>query len=168
MDIQALFSLSYGLYIVSSVDKDKINGQITNSAFQITSDPIRIAVSLNKQNLTHSYVENSGLFCVSILEKETPMKFIGTFGFKSGRDIDKFEGVNYKTLENGLVAVEDYSLSYIAAKVINKTDAGTHTIFIGEVFDAGVFKSGEPMTYAYYHEVKKGKSPKAAPTYVKE
>lgn len=168
MDVRALFSLSYGLYIVSSVKDDRINAQIANSAFQITSEPVRLAVSLNKQNLTHEYVENSGLFCVSILEKDVPMKFIGTFGFKSGRDIDKFDGVNHKILDGGVPAVVDYSLAYIAAKVVNKTDVGTHTIFIGEVFDADVIKSGEPMTYAYYHEVKKGKSPKAAPTYVKE
>ncbi len=168
MDLKALFSLSYGLYVVTSVYEDKINGQIANSAFQITAEPARIAVSLNKQNLTHDYVENSGLFAVSVLEKDVPMKFIGNFGFKSGRDINKFENVEYKILDGGVPAVLDHSLSYIAAKVVNKTDVGTHTIFVGEIFDAYVIKKGEPMTYAYYHEVKMGKSPKTAPTYSKE
>ncbi len=168
MDAKVLYSLSYGLYIVASVDESKINAQIANSAFQITSEPIRVAISLNKQNLTHVYVEKSSLFSISILEKDVPMKFIGNFGFKSGRDINKFNGVAYETLKNDLPAVTDYSLGYIAAKVINKLDVGTHTIFVGEVFDAKVLKNGEPMTYAYYHEVKKGKSPKTAPTYIKE
>ena len=167
MNTKILFSLSYGLYVVSSAEGDKINGQIANSVFQITAEPVRLAVSINRLNLTHEYIEKSGVFSVSILEKDVPMKFIGNFGFKSGRDVNKFSDVSYKIGKTQAPLVEDYSLGYLEAKVIDKIDIETHTIFIGEVVDADVFKAGEPMTYAYYHEVKKGKSPKTAPTYVK-
>ncbi len=167
MDLKALFKLSYGLYVVASKKGDRINGQIANTAFQISSKPPTIAVSINKQNLTHEFIESSGVFSVTALRKETPMKFIGQFGFKSGREINKFEGVNYKTV-NGIPVVLENGTAYLIAKVVNKLDVSTHTVFIGEIVDAEVLSGEEPMTYAYYHEVKNGKSPKTAPTYIEE
>lgn len=168
MDVKALYKLSYGLYIVSSGKEDKFNGQIANTVFQITSEPPTLAVSINKQNLTHKFIHNSRVFTVSILSKDTPMNFIGNFGFKSGRDINKFAQVNYKPGKTGAPVVLDHTLAYLEAKVINEMDVGTHTIFTGELVDAAALKSGEPMTYAYYHEVKRGTAPKTAPTYIKE
>ncbi len=168
MNVKALYSLSYGLYIVSSTENRRLNAQIANSVFQITSEPIRIAVSINKQNLTHEYIEKSGVFAVSILDQDTPMKFIGNFGFKSGRDIDKFENVNYKIGKTSSPIVLDNALGFIEAEVISKTDIGSHTIFVGEALDIDVLKEGTPMTYDYYHKVKNGLSPKTAPTYIKE
>lgn len=168
MNTKALHYFSYGLYIVSSINDHRSNAQIANSAFQITSDPVRIAISINKQNLTHEYIEKSGIFAVSVLEQEAPMKFIGNFGFKSGRDIDKFDGINYKNGKTSVPIVLDYSLGYIEAKIINKMDVGTHTLFVGEAVDIDVVKDGIPMTYDYYHKVKKGLSPKTAPTYIKK
>ena len=168
MNLKALFKIGYGVYIVSSKNESKINGQIANTVFQITSDPPTIAISINKLNFTHEYIEKSKVFSVAILEKDTPLNFIGTFGFKSGRDINKFDGVNYRLETTGAPIIMDNSISYIEAEVINSVDAGTHTIYIGKIVNADILSDKEPMTYAYYHEVKGGTSPKNAPTYLKE
>ena len=96
------------------------------------------------------------------------MKFIGHFGFRSGREIDKFKGVNYKIDDNGIPVVLDNAIAYLVAKVIKEADVGTHTIFIGKVVEAEILNDEEPMTYAYYNEVKQGKTPKTAPTYMEE
>ncbi|GAH20661.1 unnamed protein product, partial [marine sediment metagenome] len=96
MDKKALYKISYGLYIVSSKKGDKFNGQIANTVFQTTAEPPMVAICINKKNLTHEFIQKSKVFTISILSKETPMKFIGLFGFRSGRDLDKFKDVNYK------------------------------------------------------------------------
>lgn len=166
MDSKILHKISYGMYIISSVNGDKFNGQIANTVFQITSDPPTIAVSINKDNFTHGFILDSKVFTVSILSTEAPMKFIGRFGFKCGRDIDKFEDMDYKPGKTGAPIVLENSIAYLEAKVINSLDVGTHTLFVGEVVDAQALKDGEPMTYAYYHEIKGGKAPKSAPTYI--
>lgn len=168
MDLTILFKISYGLYIISSVKEDKYNGQIANTVFQVTSEPPKLAVCINKNNLTHEFIEISKIFTVSILSKDAPMTFIGQFGFKSGRDIDKFQGVNFFLGELKAPIVKDFTVGYLELKVIGQMDVGTHTIFIGEVINSGKFNDDEPLTYAYYHEIKKGKSPKNAPTYIKE
>ena len=168
MDLKVLSMISYGLYVVSSKMGEKFNGQIANTVFQITSEPPSIAVSINKQNLTHEFIQESKVFTVSILPENTPMKFIGHFGFKSGRESDKFKGLNYRIGITGAPIVLDNSISYLEAKLIGKTDAGTHTIFVGNVIGAEIINDGEPMTYAYYRKVKRGRSPKNAPTYIKE
>ena len=168
MDPKALYMLTYGMYVVSSKKGEKMNGQIANTVFQTTSEPPMIAVCINKQNLTHEFIEESGVFTTSILSTETPMTFIGHFGFKSGRDIEKFSGdIGYKMGVTGAPIALDYAVGYIEAEVVGKADAETHTLFIGKVVDAGVLEDKPPMTYAYYHEVKKGKAPKTAPTYIK-
>jgi len=168
MNLNALHKLSYGLYVVSSRKGDKFNGQIANTVFQVTSEPPTIAVSINKNNLTHECIKVSGVLTVSILSQDTPLSFIGHFGFKSGRDINKLEGTNYMIGKTQTPVVTDNALAYLEAKVIQEIDAGTHTLFMGELLAAEVFKEGEPMTYAYYHEVKRGTTPKTAPSYVKE
>ena len=167
MNLKALHSIGYGLYLITSKDGERINGQIANTVFQISSDPPTIAISINKQNLTNEFIKNSGLFAVSILAEETPLPLIGQFGFKSGRDVDKFADVKYQTTAQGLPYLEDEAVAYIEAKLIQDVDAGTHTIFIGEIVGAEVLKQGNPMTYAYYHQVKRGSTPPSAPTYIK-
>ena len=97
IDSKAFRSLSYGLYVVTSRDGERLNGQIANAVMQVTSSPPQIAVALNKENLTHDFVSKSGVLAVSVLEEETPMTFIGLFGFRSGRDVDKLSQVNYDT-----------------------------------------------------------------------
>ncbi len=168
MNVKALYKLGYGLYVVSSRKGDRLNGQIANTVFQITSEPPTIAVSINKNNLTHEFIKESKVFTASILSQDTPLSFIGHFGFKSGKDIDKLEGISYKTGETQAPVVTDNTLAYLEARVIQEMDVGTHTIFVGELVGADVIKEGEPMTYAYYHQVKRGTTPKTAPSYIEE
>ena len=168
MNLKALYKLGYGLYVVCSRKRDRLNGQIANTVFQITSEPPTIAVSINKNNLTHEFIKESKMLTVSVISQDTPLSFIGHFGFKSGRDIDKLEGINHKIGETQAPVVTDNTLAYLEAKVIQEVDVGTHTIFIGELVGADVLREGEPMTYAYYHQVKRGSTPKTAPSYVEE
>lgn len=168
MGIEAFRKLSYGLYIVTSLKDGQFNGQVANSMFQVTSEPPTVAISINKENLTHSYIQASRKFAVSILSQNTPMTFIGLFGFKSGRTINKLEGVNYRMGKTGVPIVLEHAIAWIEADLVTELDCGTHTIFVGQVSDGNVLNNELPLTYAYYHEVKKGKSPKTAPTYVPE
>ncbi|MFH0806893.1 MAG: flavin reductase [Elusimicrobiota bacterium] len=166
MELKALYKISYGIYIVSSKKGDKFNGQIANTVFQVTAEPPTIAISVNKQNLTWEYIKESKVFTVSVLSKDTPMPFIGTFGFKSGRTIDKFKDVKYKSGLNGAPIVLDFAIGCFEAEVINSLDVGTHTIFVGKIIGAEILSENEPMTYTIYRDVKGGKSPKTAPTYI--
>jgi flavin reductase (DIM6/NTAB) family NADH-FMN oxidoreductase RutF/rubredoxin len=168
MNTKALYDISYGLYVIASKKGDKFNGQIANTVIQVCSEPVKITVAINKNNYTHEFITDSKAFTVSILSKDTPLSFIGNFGFKSGRDVDKFKTTNYKLTDNKLPVVTDNALSYLEARVINAVDVGTHTLFIGELIGAEVLKAGEPMTYAYYHQVKRGTTPKSAPSYIEE
>lgn len=168
MNNQALFKLNYGMYIISSLNENKFNGQLANTVFQVTADPAILAISINKSNLTHDYITSSGKFSISVITTDAPMTFLGTFGFKSGRDIDKFKDTAYLTGSSGVPVVTDFSCAYLELEVINSVDAVTHTVFLGKVLDGEVLNEAEPMTYAYYHLVKKGLSPKTAPTYIKK
>jgi len=165
MDKKTLHKISYGVYIISSTKDGKPNGQIANALFQVTSEPPTIAVSINKQNLTHEFIDASNIFSVSILSKDAPLSFIGTFGFKTGKNINKFQSITTKKGKTNAPIVIDYTIGYLEARVVNKIDVGTHTIYIGEVQDAAMLTNSQPMTYEYYHEVKGGYSPKTAPTY---
>jgi flavin reductase (DIM6/NTAB) family NADH-FMN oxidoreductase RutF/rubredoxin len=166
MNRTALQQCSYGVYIISAQDGGKLNGQIANTVCQVTSEPATVSVCINKQNLTHELISKSRAFGVSILAEETPMQFIGRFGFKSGRDNEKLEGINYKMGPSGSPIVLEHCTSYMDCELVTSMDAGTHTIFLGRVVDADVVSDGRPMTYEHYHTVKGGKSPKTAPTYV--
>jgi flavin reductase (DIM6/NTAB) family NADH-FMN oxidoreductase RutF/rubredoxin len=161
-----LRKIPYGLYTVCSKKNDKVNGQIVNALFQVTAEPKTVAISINKKNLTHEYINSSKVFSASILCQECPMKFIGTFGYKSGRDIDKFENVNYKIGKTGAPIVIDNTVGFFEAKVTNQLSVGTHTIFIGEIVEAEDLAQKRVLTYEYYHLVKGGISPKNAPTYL--
>jgi flavin reductase (DIM6/NTAB) family NADH-FMN oxidoreductase RutF len=168
MNLKALYKLGYGLYVICSRKGEKFNGQIANTVFQVCSEPPIIAVAINRNNLTHQFITQSKVFTVSVLSQDTPLSFIGRFGFKSGRDTDKLEGINYKIGETKAPVVTDNALAYLEARVIQQVDVETHTIFIGELVGADVIKEGEPMTYAYYHQVKRGTTPKTAPVYIEE
>ena len=168
MNAKALHKMSYGLYIVSSILDGKLNGQTADAAMQVTSEPKRITVALNKKNLTHSFVKESGFFSLSVLSKECPFKFIGRFGFRSGRDVNKCEGVNHRIGETGAPIVLDNCVAYADVDVIGSLDVGTHTLFVGEVKDCNILGDEEPMTYDYYHKIKGGKLPDTAATYIKE
>jgi flavin reductase (DIM6/NTAB) family NADH-FMN oxidoreductase RutF/rubredoxin len=168
MDKAAFFKMSYGVYIVSSRKDDQFNGQIANSVFQATSNPPTIAASINKDNLTHEFISVSRKLTVSILAQTAPMTLIGLFGFKSGREVNKFADTSYKMGVLDVPIVLDHTVAYIEAEVIDEKDCGTHTLFIGKVVNCEIVRNEEPMTYAYYHEIKGGKSPKNAPTYAGE
>ena len=168
MNHVALQRCSYGVYVVSTQFEGKLNGQIANAVCQITSDPPTVLVSLNRSNLTHELVTKSRVFSISILSEEAPMQLIGRFGFKSGRDTDKFEGISYKTGTTSSPIVLEHTTSYMDCELVSSIDVGTHTVFVGRVVDAEVVGEGRPMTYAYYHQIKGGKSPKTAPTYIAE
>lgn len=166
MDYNVFLSIGYGMYLVASQDEGQLNGQIANAIVQITSKPPTFAVSINKENLTHSFIEKSRAFTVSILGETTTMKFIGKFGFKSGRKINKFDGTNFRMGKSGLPIVLDHATAFFECKVINFFDVGNYTVFIGEAVNAETLNDSKPMTYSYYREVIKGKSPKTAPTYL--
>ena len=167
MNTKALHKISYGLYIVGARKEENLNAQTANTVVQISADPISIAVSINKQNLTHEYIRSGGHLAISVLEQETPLSMIGKFGFKSGRDTDKLSDTSYSLTDNGLPYLTENTLAYLEAKVITEMDASTHTIFLGQVSAAEVLKDGAPMTYSYYHQVKRGTTPSTAPTYQK-
>ena len=168
MNRAALHKISYGLYIVTSGQDGKFNGQIANSMFQATSDPATVAISINKKNYTNELIKLSRKFVISILSQATPMTFIGNFGFKSGRNINKLQNVKIKTGTTKVPIVLENTVSYIEVELEKELDCGTHTIFVGKIVDCDVVNDAEPMTYAYYQNVKGGKSPKTAPTYVKD
>jgi len=150
MNLEALHKISYGLYVITSGKSDNFNGQIANTIFQATSEPATIAASINKHNFTHEFIRESNIFAVSVLSKNTPLKFTGHFGLRSGRDVDKFKGMNYKVGKTGAPIVLDHVDAYSETEVIREVDAGTHIIFIDELVDAEILTNEEPMTYAYY------------------
>ena len=168
MDIKSLYKLSYGMYIICSKKGEKINGQMANTVFQITSEPPTIAVSINRNNFTHGYITDSKVFTISVLEMNTPLSLIGGFGFRSGREADKFEKVAYKLGKTGAPIILDNTVAFIELKVTKQMEVGTHTIFVGEIIDAETLNDKEIMTYAYYHLVRRGTTPSAAPTYIAE
>lgn len=165
LDKKALWNISYGLYVVTSRDGEKLNGQIANTVMQVASEPPLVAIAINKKNYTHEFIERSGVFAVSVLEESVPMKFIGLFGFKCGRETNKLSQCNYKIGITGVPIVIDNTLSVFECETISSTDAMTHTVFIGRVVSAEVIKDGTPLTYDVYRTTKKGKEPENAPTY---
>lgn len=158
--------ISYGLYVVTSKDGEKGNGQIVNTVLQVTSEPPKFAVIVNRKNLTHDYILKSGVFGVSVLSEDAPMIFIGLFGFKSGRDIDKLANTTYIEGVTGCPLVTEHALGVLECNVVNYLGVGTHTIFVGEVIQSMALGSGRPMTYEYYHTHLKGKTAKNAPTFI--
>ncbi|MHC4738869.1 MAG: rubredoxin [Planctomycetota bacterium] len=167
LDLESLFDLSYGMCIVSSKKDGASNGCIVNTVFQVTPEPPMIAISVHKQNLTHEYIAESKVFAVSILAEETPLEFIGRFGFKTGRDIDKLQGVNYRMGLTGSPIVLNNAMGFIEVEVRDAIDVETHTLFIGKIIAAETIDGGKmPMTYTYYRDVKGGRTPRTAATYI--
>lgn len=164
MDFNVFRKFSYGVYAVSTWDDGRPTGCIANSIMQITSSPATVAISINHDNYTNQCIAKSGKFAVSVLSEQTDPSVIGTLGFFSGKDTNKFEKVSYEL--KGYMPVVSDSCGYIVCNVIDKMETQTHTVFLGEVTGGESLSDEEPMTYAYYHKVVKGKSPKNAPTYL--
>jgi len=169
LDLESLFNLSYVMSIVGSRKGGKFNGCIVNTVFQVTPEPPMVAVSINKESLTHEYIAQSKVFAVSVLAEGTPLEFIGSFGFRTGRDIDKFQDVNYKTGMTGTPIVLDNAVAFIEAEVTNAIDVETHTLFIGKITACETIDDSKiPVTYAYYRDVKGGRTPRTAATYIEK
>jgi ferric-chelate reductase [NAD(P)H] len=167
MNLKSLQKINYGMYVVSSKKENRLNGQIANTVFQVTAEPCTIAVSINKLNYTHEFISNSKMFSVSVLSQDATMPFIGQFGFKSGRNVDKFASVQFKSGVTGVPIVTEYAIAFFEAEVISSFDCGTHTLFLGKVVDADILNDAEAMSYSYYHTIKGGLTQKNAPTYIK-
>lgn len=165
IDLNVLYKIQYGMYIITTKLDDKINGQLATVVFQVTSSPIQLAVCLSKKTYTHELVQQSKIIGISVLVQDTPTKAIGLFGYRCGRDCFKFGGVNYETGVTGVPLVTDNALAVMEIAVNQIMDVGTHTLFVGELKSSKKIREGVAMTYEYYHEVKKGKSPENAPTY---
>ena len=152
MDNKALYNLSYGVFLLGTKSGEKINACITNTCFQAAASPVRIAISVIKQNLTCQMIEESGVFALSVLSRSCSFETIKRFGYQSGRNADKFEGFEYSTAANGCPCIEKEACAVLEARVCEKLDLGTHMLFVAEVTDARVVGEGksEPLTYAYY------------------
>lgn len=167
MNIEAYYKITYGLYVVSSVDGNKLNGYISNTVFQVTAEPAQFAIACSKNNFTTGMIQKSKVFSISALRKDTSADLIGTFGFKSGKEHDKFLKFNYKTGITGAPILIEDTLAWFECEVVQMIDVGTHLLIIGKVIDGDLLDtSGEPLTYAYYRGSRNGKAPKNAPTYI--
>ena len=153
MNQAAMFQLSYGLFVLTARDGKKDNGCIINTATQVTSEPNRIAIAVNKTNYTHDMVMKTSAFTVSIISQDADFDLFQHFGFQSGRDVDKFEGFTAcKRSSNGTMVVTSGTNAYISASVVSTMDLGTHTLFIADVTDGDVLTDVSSATYEYYHK----------------
>ena len=171
MDINTFSKLSYGVYIVSSGNKDRQNGFIATTVMQVTVEPVQIIVACNKNNFTANLIRESKVFSASVIKQEYKPTTLGTFGFRPGKDFDKFEHCKeffFGEHTQTPIVTED-CLAWFECRLVDEFDVGTHVLFVGEVLDAQIIAENEqPLTYAYYHEVKKGVTSKNAPTFIKK
>ncbi len=168
MDNKAFFKMNYGLYIVSTKYGEQDAGCVINTAIQVTAEPKRLMIAINKENYTTSLIEKSGLFTVVAFTQDADMDLIGKFGFQTSKDVNKFEGFKYETDENGIKYITEKTAARFTCKVFSKLDVGTHYLFVGDVTNAQILSDDEPMTYAYYHKVKKGGTPPKASSFNEE
>ena len=154
MDNKALFKVGYGLYILTARTGDKDNGCIINTVLQVTDIPTLVGlVTVNKQNYTHDMIMKSGEFNVSILTIDTPFEVFKTFGFQSGRAVDKFtDNKNIKRSENNIIYLPAHSNAYLSFKVTDTIDFGSHSMFKADIINGEVLSDTESLTYAYYHQ----------------
>lgn len=165
IDLKAFFSLNYGLYIISSKQEAQTAGCVVNTLTQVTAVPEQMTVAVHKQNFTAGVIEQSGFFTAVVLAQAATMDLIGRFGFRSSKDTDKFAGFQTKTDENGIPYLCEQVVARISCKVIDSIDIGTHILFLGKVTAAETLDTAEPLTYSYYHQVKKGTTPPKASSY---
>ena len=148
--MKALYNIPYGVYVLTAKG-EKQNGCIINTLLQVTSSPAKISITVNKDNYTTALIEKTGVFNVSILDTTTSFEIIKHFGFSSGRDVDKFNGfIDYQLADNGVAYITKHTNSYLSAKVVSKTDVGTHITFVAEVTADVVLKNTESLLYSYY------------------
>jgi len=168
INFDALFKITYGLYIVSSGDRNHGNGFISNSVFQVTADPPTFAICCNKNNFTAEFIKKTGVYSVSVLHTASSPDLFGRFGFRSGKDFDKMQGITVIYGEStGVPVVLNDSIAFLECRVLQTVDVGTHLLFIGELLHSEILDDSiDPMTYSYYRQTRKGVAPKNAPTYI--
>ncbi len=165
MNTKAMFSISYGLYVVTAREGEKDNGCITNTVAQVTSEPNRISVAVNKGNYTCGMIERTGRFNASIIAEDASFELFKHFGFQSGRDVDKFaDFADAKRGANGVMIITKGTNAYISAEVEQMIDLGSHILFIASVTDLDVLSSVPSATYNYYQANIKPKPQPAAKT----
>ncbi len=164
IDPKALFKLGYGLYVVTTNDGVKDNGLILNTVMQVTSNPDRIAIAINKSNYSHDVVRKSGKMTVNCLTESAPFQVFQTFGFQSGRNVDKLAGQTFTRGENGLAILSEHINAVIELAVEQYSDLGSHGLFICGITASQTVSDAPSMTYAYYHANVKPKPPKAEKT----
>ncbi|MBQ3301488.1 MAG: flavin reductase [Eggerthellaceae bacterium] len=165
LNTKAFRPMSYGVYIISAIDGEMKAGCVANTLVQVASSPARVSVSLNKENVTTGAVLSSGRFEASVLAESAPMELIGRFGFHSSTEKDKFAETQFAFDEAGVPYVTEHAVAHIGARVLETVDVGSHILIVGEVEEADVISQDDPMTYAYYHLVKGGKTPPKAASY---
>lgn len=167
MNIEAYFKVSYGLYIISSGNSSKKSGYIANTAFQVTAEPARFAISCSHNNFTIDLIRQSKAFSISVLSKNASQNIISLFGYSTTRQNDKFGSVKYVTGKTGVPIVTEDCIAWFELQVEQEIKLDTHSIFIGKMIENDLIDAEqEPLTYAYYRDVKKGIAPKNAPTYI--
>ncbi len=152
IDASALFKLSYGLFVITAKNAIKDNGCIINTAMQLTDNPKRITVAVNKSNYTHDMIKETGLFNISVLSEDAPFKMFQHWGFQSGRDVDKFAGIaGVSRSANGIAYLTEHINAFISCKVVSAYDYGTHTLFVADICEAKLLDQDAPsVTYDYY------------------
>lgn len=166
IDRTAFHKLSYGLYLITSAnDEGRKMGCVANTFAQIASEPPLVSVALNKQNATTSAVQESGRFVASVLSEKATMELIGAFGFRSSLEFDKFADFDQEIDESQMPCVTQTACACFSVRVTQTVDAGTHLLLIGQVEEARALSDDAPMTYAYYHDVLRGKTPPKAASY---
>ena len=171
MDLNAFSKLGYGVYVVASGNKERQNAFIATAVMQVTAEPAKIVVDCHKNNFTANLIRELQAFSVSVVNQTYKPTTIGTFGFRSGKDFNKFENCKEAIFGNNTqvpIVLED-CLAWFECKLTNEMDIGTHVLFVGEVLDAQITAENEvPLTYSYYHEMKKGVTAKNAPSFIKK
>lgn len=165
IDKKAFRNLSYGLYLISSMKDGRPVGCVVNTFAQVTSDPPQVSIAINKDNYTTQGILETGMFEVTVLHRDAPMEVIGMFGFHCSRDTDKFADFDTVVSSQGIPYVVDCACAHFSVKVNQQLDLGTHMFFVGDVVESEMVGEIEPMTYAYYHEVKGGRTPKNASSF---
>lgn len=160
MDKEAIYNLTYGMFMLSTKDGNIVNGCITNTCMQVANSPTRIAISVLNSNYTCDLIKKSGVFSLSLLSEDCSFETIKHFGFQSGRDVNKFEGIQTPVDCNGIPYLGWNTCSVISGKVVEQQDLGSHTLFIAEVVDAILLNDKKPLTYADYQERVKPKPEK--------
>ncbi len=152
MDKKAMYDIGYGLYVLTAKDEEKVNGCIINTAVQVTSNPNRISIAVNKQNLTHDMILKTSAFNLSIIAQSTGFELFERFGFHSGRDTDKFAGFDQPRSITGIPYITKGTTAWMSSWVEQAIDLGTHTLFIAAVTDAEKLANEPAMTYSYYQQ----------------